>query len=112
MNNPRPVPAQPQKKNREWIGAVLLLALIIGGVLAWRWLGGGTHGEDCTNQGTCGFGHLCIENPMGFGKVCAATCDDDADCDVGQCVPVQGRNSITGTATTTVIGADHVCTLN
>jgi hypothetical protein len=101
----------PKKKSSEWLGAVLVLGLLIGGVLVWRWLGGGTHGEDCTDEGTCSFGHMCIDNPNGFGSVCASTCESDGDCEGGRCIPVQGYNSITGSETTTVIGSDHVCSL-
>jgi hypothetical protein len=111
MQDQRAAPPGAKKKSSEWIGAVVLLGVIIGGVLVWRWLGGASHGEDCTDAGTCSFGHMCIDNPNGLGSVCAATCESDAGCEGTRCVPVQGYNSLTGTETATVIGADHVCAL-
>ncbi len=104
------MPSQPRKKS-EWIGAVLVLALLIGGVLLMRYFAGGKQGDDCTEEGSCGFGHVCISTSFGR-STCAATCETDADCDVGRCVAFESRSSLTGARAIHVVGDDHVCLEN
>ena len=55
----------------------LVVGPLVGGVLLWRAMSGGTLGEDCTTSGMCALGYSCVQT------ICTQECEADSDCPGG-----------------------------